>query len=160
MAVGRFSAMVQMLVWRRTDGKYLLLRRSPTKDFGAGEWESGTGRLEQGEGFGQALRRESREEFGIDVRVEGLLGTAHFYRGAPVPENELVGLVFGCSVDDAEDLRLSDEHTEHRWMTAQEATEFLPPDHWVSRSIARAGIFRELMPEELCQLHWNGDFEL
>ena len=83
----------------------------------------------------------------------------HFYRGAPVPENELVGLVFGCSVDDAEDLRLSDEHTEHRWMTAREATEFLPPDHWLSRSIARAAAFRELMPKELRRLHWNGDFE-
>jgi len=76
MAVGRFIAMVQMLVWCRTDGKYLLLRRSPTKDFAPGEWESGTDRLEQGEGFGQALRRESREELGLEVRVECLLGTA------------------------------------------------------------------------------------
>ena len=92
MAIGRFIAMVAMLVWRRSDGKYLLLRRSPAKDFAPGEWESGSGRLEQGEGFVQALRRESREELGVDVRIECLLGTTHFYRGDPVPDNDMVGI--------------------------------------------------------------------
>jgi hypothetical protein len=28
MAIGRFLAMVGVLVWRQTDGKYLLLQRS------------------------------------------------------------------------------------------------------------------------------------
>ena len=40
MEVGRFIAMIGMLVWRRTDGRYLLLRRSPTKDFAPGQWGS------------------------------------------------------------------------------------------------------------------------
>ena len=148
-----------MLVWRRSDGKYLLLRRSPAKDFAPGEWESGSGRLEQGEGFVQALRRESREELGVDVRIECLLGTTHFYRGDPVPDNDMVGISFGCSVDDASGLRLSDEHSEHRWMTAKETSEFLPADHWLSALVAGAEIFRNLMPTELRRLHWKGDFE-
>ena len=159
MAVGRFIAMVGMLVWHRTEGRYLLLRRSPTKDYAPGQWESGSGRLEQGEGFIEALQRESREELGLDVRVECLLGATHFYRGEPAPENEMVGVTFGCSVSDVSDLALSDEHSEHRWVTAQEAVEFLPRDHWLTALIIRAEAFRKFMPVELRRLHWEGDLE-
>ena len=160
MAVGRFIAMVGMLVWRRTDGRYLLLRRSDARDYAPGQWETGSGRLEQGEGFLEALRRESREELGLEVRVECLLGVTHFYRGEPTPGNEMVGVSFGCSVDDASCLSISDEHSEHRWVTAQEAVAFLPPDHWLSALVARAETFRKLMPEELRRLHWTGGVDV
>ena len=157
--VGRFIAMVGMLVWRRTDGRYLLLRRSPTKDFAAGQWESGSGRLEQGEGFIDALKRESLEELGLEVRIECLLGTTHFYRGKPTPENEMVGIAFGCSLGDGSGLQLSEEHSEHRWATAEEAAGLLPSDHWLYKLILRAEDFRNLMPVELRKLHWHGDLE-
>ena len=156
---GRYTALVCMLVWNRLDGRYLLLRRSPTRDYASGQWESGSGRLEQGEGFKEALRRESREELGLDVRIECLLGATHFYRGAPVPANEMVGVSFGCSVEDASGLTLSHEHSEHRWVTAEEAAELLSPDHWLSALIVRAEAFRALMPVELRRLHWDGDID-
>ena len=159
MAAARFIAMVGMLVWRWSDGRYLLLRRSSNKDYAPEQWESGSGRLEQGEGFIEALWRESREELGLDVRIECLLGTAHLYRGEAVPDNEMVGVSFGCSVDDASGLTLSDEHSEHRWVTAGEATALLPPDHWLIALMARAEEFRELMPVELRKLHWQGDLD-
>ena len=151
--------MVGMLVWRRSDGKYLLLKRSPTKDFAPGEWETGSGRLEQGEGFIQALRRESLEELGLEVRLECILGVTHFYRGAPDPANEMVGVSFGCSVADESGLSLSEEHSEHAWLTAEEAIAFLPANHWLGQLVARADALRMLMPEELRQLHWGGDIE-
>ena len=159
MAMGRFIAMVGMLVWRQDDGRYLLLRRSPTRDYAPGQWETGSGRLEQGEGFIEALRRESKEEFGVEVRIECLLGTTHFYRGEPIPDNDMVGVSFGCSVDNGCVLTISDEHSEHRWVTAAEATAFLPPSHWLSALITRAEAFRKMMPVELRMLHWDGDFE-
>ena len=159
MTAGRYLAMVSMLVWHRHEGRYLLLRRSSSRDHAPGQWESGSGRLEQGEGFIEALRRESREELGLDVRIECLLGTTHFYRGEPVPGNELVGVSFGCSVEDASGLNLSDEHSGHRWVTAEEAAALLSPDHWLSALIVRAEAFRALMPVELRRLHWEGDID-
>ena len=159
MGVGRFIAMVGMLVWRRSDDRYLLVRRSASRDFAPGEWETGSGRLEQGEGFLEALRRECMEELGLDVRIECILGVTHFYRGVSEPANEMVGISFGCSVGDASGLSLSDEHSEHRWVTAEDAAAFLPPGHWLSALIARAEAFRTLMPEELRRLHWTGDIE-
>ena len=159
MAAGHFIGMVGMLVWRWTDGRYLLLRRSPNKDFAPGQWESGSGRLEQGEGSIEALQRESREELGLDVRIECLLGTVHLYRGEVVPDNEMVGVTFGCSVGDASGLNLSDEHSEHRWVTVEEAAALLPPSHWLIALIERAGAFRKLMPVELRKLQWKGNME-
>ena len=151
--------MVGMLVWRRSDDRYLLLRRSASKDFAPGEWETGSGRLEQGEGFLEALRRECLEELNLEVRVECMLGVTHFYRGASDPRNEMVGVSFGCSVADTSGFSLSEEHSEHRWVTAEEAEELVPPGYWLSTLLARAEAFRRLMPEEFRRLHWSGDFE-
>ena len=118
------------------------LRRSEDKDFAAGEWETGSGRLDQGEGFADAVRRESMEELAAEVRIECILGTTHFYRGDPTPENDMVGVSFGCSVPDESDMSFSSEHSEHRWMTAAEAAEFLPDGHWLSELVQRAEVFR------------------
>ncbi len=159
MAVGRVLAMVGVVVWHRSDGKYLLLRRSAARDFAPGVWECASGRLEQGEGFPEAVRREAREELGLDVRIECFLGTAHFYRGGARPENEMVGVHFGCSVKDSTGLRRSDEHSAHRWVTLAEAEDLLTHDHFMSRLFARAEEVRRVTPTELQRLHWEGDFE-
>ena len=159
MKPSRFLAMVGALVWRWNDGKYLVLQRSESKDFAAGQWECVSGRVDQGESFLQAVRRETREELGLDVRIEFILGTAHFYRGDTLPRNEMVGVHFGCSIDGAAELRLSDEHSTYKWVTAAEAITLFQPEYWLGALIARAQAFRDLMPDELRRLHWNGDFD-
>jgi len=160
MAVGRFLAMVGVLVWRQTDGKYLLLQRSGAKDFAAGQWECVTGRLEQGESFLQAVRREAFEELGLEVHIEFVLGTTHFYRGEELPENEMVGVHYGCSIQDATRMQLSDEHCASQWVTAEQAAALFPAGHWLRALIARAEVVRRLMPQELLQFYRNDGFEL
>ena len=159
MPVGRYIAMVGFLVWRHGDGRYLLLKRSEAKDFEPGEWETGSGRLEQGEGFAEALRRESREELGIELRAECIVGTTHFYRGEPEPGNELVGVILGCSVPDETKLILSEEHIDCKWMTADEARNFLQRDHWLSSLIDQANKFRQSIPSTMREFYQTGDFE-
>jgi 8-oxo-dGTP diphosphatase len=82
MSIGRFYAGIAAVIWSSQTGQYLLLRRSDEKDYGPGIWECVTGRVDQGEGFEDALHREVREELGVSVQVEYILGTTHFYRGA------------------------------------------------------------------------------
>lgn len=160
MASGRFLAMVGALVWRQTDGKYLLLQRSAAKDFAAGQWECVTGRLEQGESFVQAVRREVFEELRLDVHIECVLGTTHFYRGEALPENEMVGVHYGCSIPDATPMQLSDEHCASQWVTAEQAQSLFPAGHWLRVLIARAEVVRGLMPHELLQFYHREGFEL
>ncbi len=159
MEEGRFQAMVGVLVWHREDGKFLVLQRSPERDWAAGKWECPSGRLQQGEGLIEAVHREALEETNLKVRIECLLGTAHFYRGSEAPENEMIGVHFGCSVDDATDFVMSDEQSAFRWVTAEEAQAMFPYPDFMGRLIARAVRFQALMPVELRQLHWDDDLE-
>jgi len=153
MGIGRFCAFVGVLLWSPESDKYLLLKRAEHRDVGGGTWECVTGRLDQGESFSDALRREVHEELGVEVRVDFVVGTGHFYRGEKKPENEMVGIQFCASVDDPEAIRLSDEHSESRWVTAEEAYRLLPGDHWLVKVIGRAEVIRALLPSELVEYH-------
>lgn len=148
MPIGRFIGGVGALVWSPRLDKYLLLRRAADKDFAGGIWECVTGRVEQGEGFEDALLREVREELGVEVELEFILGTTHFYRGAATPENELIGVVCLVSLDDPESIRVSSEHSEARWMSAAEIYALLDVDHassrWIRGVIERAEALKEL----------------
>jgi 8-oxo-dGTP diphosphatase len=163
MNIGKFYAGIGALIWSPRNERYLLLRRSSAKDYGAGAWECVTGRVDQGEGFEQALHREVMEELGVHVQVMALLGTTHFYRGAPVPENELIGVVFLCSLDDPDSIHISLEHSEHRWMTAGEVMASLaaddPTTRWARRLITRGEIIRKLLPNELANYYQSAGVE-
>jgi len=157
---GRFQVAIGALLWRPSDGRYLVLRRSGDKDFAAGMWDCVTGRVDQGEGIVEALHREVGEELGIVVRTDFLIGTFRFFRGARHPDNEMVGLHFCCSFDETQQLRLSWEHSKYRWVTRSEADALLPPGHWLRPVIARADALRALTPPQLIRMRRSDGFEL
>jgi 8-oxo-dGTP diphosphatase len=160
MTIGHFLGGIAALIWDAAQDRYLLLRRSASKDFLSGDWECVTGRVEQGESFVQALKREVWEEIGIDqVQIEFLIGVTHFYRGAERSENELLGAIFGCTIQAVEQVRIEDEHSELRWVTAQKALEMLPADHWLEWVIRRAEALRRNTPLELHDLFLQEGFE-
>ncbi len=163
MVIGRFLAGIAAVIWAPGTGQYLLLRRSEHKDFGAGVWECLTGRVDQGEGFEDALHREVGEELGVGVQVEYILGTTHFYRGPANPENELVGVVYLCELSKPESIRTSSEHSEFRWVNAAQAIDLLnAPDastQWARRVIEQCDAIRPLLPKKLLELQQRTGFE-
>ncbi len=159
MSVGRFYAMVGALL-RSPDGRYLLLQRSADKDVAAGAWDCVTGRVDQGESFTQALHREVGEELGVQVQVDFIIGTVHFYRGETRPENELLGVQYCCTLENPEAIQTSWEHSRHRWVTPQEAEELFPASHWLYKSIHWAEIIRALSPLELLDHYRANGFEV
>lgn len=154
-APGRFLAGIAALL-RRADGDVLLLRRVGHRDVGAGVWECVTGRVNQGESFEEALHREVREETGLSVRVETVIGLSHFHRGDPVPANELQGIIVTCRVTGADEVALTDEHSDCRWVSLSEARELLTGDHpgtaWLRRVLDRAEAVWQVLPEDLVRL--------
>jgi 8-oxo-dGTP diphosphatase len=164
MSIGRFYAGIAALIRSPDSACYLLLRRSEHKDFGGGVWECVTGRVEQGEGFEEALQREVREELGLQVQVEHILGTTHFYRGPSTPDNELVGVVYLCSSPDSASILISPEHSEYRWLSAYEALELLsasdPSTAWARQVIERAEVIRPMLAEEMISFQHHHGFEL
>lgn len=164
MTIGRFYGGIGTLIWSPEKQRYLLLRRAASKDFAAGVWECVTGRVEQGESFEDALHREVREELGVTARVLCILGTTHFYRGASTPDNEIIGVVYLCVVDDAEAVDISAEHDAMRWVTVQEAGALLTATdlstQWMRRVIERAEKVRQLLPPSLLHYYEQVGFEL
>lgn len=117
--VGAVCALV-----RRGD-RILALRRALTKDAAPGIWEAVSGRLEPGEDPLEAVHREIREETGLVVRVDPRPWAAFSTDRAGVP----MLIVYYVAEWIAGDLRLSEEHSEGRWMGAEEfasATPILP----------------------------------
>ena len=164
MTIGIFSTGIGALIYDESSDAYLILKRSPEKDFAAEAWECVTGRVDQGEGFEDALHREVREELSIEVKPLFIIGTTHFYRGPERPENELVGIVYCCSSPNPDELRLSKEHTEYRWVSVPELREMAGADHpaeeWLIRVIDRAEMMRRHYPPVLIKLHQLEGFEL
>jgi 8-oxo-dGTP diphosphatase len=160
MSIGRFYAGIGALLWYPADGTYLVLKRSAEKDFAAEVWECVTGRVDQGEDFTQAVHREVREELGVAVQIDFVVGTMHFYRGEARPENELLGVQFCCSIEDPDAITLSAEHSEYCWVTAAAAAELFPQGHWLARTIRRAEAIRALSPPELLAYHRREGWEL
>lgn len=164
MGIGRFLGGIGVLVWDPTSDMYLLLKRSEQKDFAAGLWECVTGRVDQGEGFEDAARREVFEELQVEVQLLHILGTTHFYRGVERPENELIGVVFLGLIDLVHDIDISHEHSEYRWVSAQGALELLRSsegsESWLAKVIERAERLRTYLPEELLKLNERTGFEL
>jgi 8-oxo-dGTP pyrophosphatase MutT (NUDIX family) len=164
MSIGRFLAGVSVLLMEADGPRYLILKRAAHRDFGAGLWESMTGRVEQGEGFEEAAHREVLEELGVSVTLRLLLGTIHFYRGAPVAENEMLGVVYAATVAGPAAPQIGDEHSEPRWVTAAEAEDLLhsahPAEDWLLRVIRRAEQVRAHTPPELVDTFGQQGFEM
>lgn len=98
------------------DERVLAMRRAPTKDAGAGLWETISGRVSVGEEPLAAVEREIQEECGLEVRVDPRPVDAYAaYRGtAP-----MVVIVYACDYVDG-DVRCSEEHDEYAWWTPDE----------------------------------------
>ncbi len=112
-----------------TDGRVLLLRRSPER---GGFWQPVTGRIEPGENAGEAARRELREETGAEASVEELgyrhaFGLERGFAGGGGPEIRVAEeTAFAARLPANFAPRLSDEHVEGAWLSAAEALSRLP----------------------------------
>jgi len=107
------------------DGHILLLRRSATRDHGAGEWEPVSGRVEPGESPRVAAIREVKEETGLDVDVLAPVDTFRFLRGAARVER--LGIAFHCRLTGGT-LALSAEHDDARFTPRGEILSTDLPD--------------------------------
>lgn len=127
---GRFQVVVCFLIER--DRQVLLLKRTMSKDEAPGQWETGSGRVEQGESAIQAVVREAREETGLEIEVVAPLDTFHFYRG-PLRE-ETIAITFHCRATGGR-LVLSSEHDEAKWVPREHLDKLDTLPEWVQRAL-------------------------
>ena len=98
-----------------SSGKVLLVRRSPFRAYYPGVWDLFGGHVEDGESSEDALRREAREELGVELDSFRLLGTVH----DPAERADIH--VFVVTAWRGEPINAApQEHTEIGWFPAVE----------------------------------------
>ena len=97
--------------------KFLIAQRNLNKDQG-GLWEFPGGKVETGETYKEALKREIKEEFNADIEVEEYIGE-NFYH---YPEKD-IKLIFLKAKLLNDKIELN-EHEDFSWITKEEKDKF------------------------------------
>ena len=111
------SAPVPVVAGAIKRGDRLLLCRRPAHKARGGQWEFPGGKIEAGESAQAALKRELREELGIEIRPEEPLACID-YR---YPELTIRLTLLQASIVSGIPQLL--EHTQFRWTTPEAAAE-------------------------------------
>lgn len=92
-------------------GRLLIIRRHP-KDVHAAIWEIPGGRLELAEDPHSGLKREVKEEAGIDIEIIRPLNVQHFTR----EDGQVITMLIFLCKPLSKAVKLSAEHTAYDWM--------------------------------------------
>ncbi len=115
---------VDSYIYRKTDAgpDYLMLKRSPGKHY-EHIWQGVAGKIEDGETATETIIRELKEETGkIPQRLFVADHIASFF-DAHKDRIQMVP-IFGIEVTDS-DVILSNEHSDYKWVTFEEALNLL-----------------------------------
>lgn len=99
---------------------FLLLKRIPEK---GGFWQPITGGAEMQEEIVDCLKREAREETGV-YQINEVIDTKYQFDFSD-HGHDYTEYVYGGEVGTSQEITLSREHTEYRWVTAAEAFSLL-----------------------------------
>ena len=103
------------------NGKLLLIKRRSNDVHFPGVWEIPGGRLTPGEDPYLGLKREIKEESGLEVTVLLPLSINYFVRA---DGQTITAIVFVCKTNQ-ENIVLSEEHTEYQWVSLKVAKKII-----------------------------------
>lgn len=119
---GRFVVAVGAMIEHAGTGKILLMKRAGNAAYAPGIWEDMAGRVKQFEEPEDALRREVKEETGLEIEIVKPIAVFRLFRGEETADNEVVVITFWCRTS-SDTPTLSEEHSDFRWVTPHEALE-------------------------------------
>ncbi len=103
------------------DKDLLLIKRRTNDVHAAGVWEIPGGRLNLGEDPLEGLKRETKEETGLEIEILNIINVNHFMRQ---DGQKITMLIFLCKpLSDL--VTLSEEHTDFIWANLDKAKEKL-----------------------------------
>ena len=122
------------------DGKLLMLKRDNKDLHTPGEWEIPGGRLTSGEDPFEGLKRETLEETGLNIEILNPMRIHHFTRD----DGQKITMVTFLCKPLSNDIKLSEEHSEHSWVDVDEAKDKIHPSF-----LDEIKVFKELFKDKL-----------
>lgn len=100
------------------EGRFLVLKRNERVTAFPGLWSLPGGKIEGNENVDEALKREVAEETGLKIGSGKIfLNDAAFTR----PDGQTAKVFcFLCEAENPDDLKVSDDFTDYKWVTSQE----------------------------------------
>lgn len=105
-------------------GEILFVKRSENDSFLPGSWELPGGGVEYGENIEKTLRREIKEECGLDAEVGFPVAASDYYMKDDKKEIQRVEIIFLCKlINPTQTIILSREHSEYKWVSSNKISE-------------------------------------
>lgn len=105
---------VEAIIINSKNDLLVLKRNNPPAN---GEWWFPGGRIRRGDTFSQTLKREVKEETGLDVEMLGFIGAYERL----FPERHDIPLVFLCRCKDDQKVTLNSEHSDYKFLNVNRA---------------------------------------
>lgn len=119
------SNLVEVHIFRKVDAgmEFLLLKRSLGESY-EHLWQMVSGAIEENEKAYKTALREAKEETGLNPERFWTLPNVNSYYS---PDSDTLNLipVFAIQVDSASKVRISDEHSEYKWLFKDECKKHL-----------------------------------
>lgn len=104
--------------------KVLILRESSEyESSNQGKYDLPGGKIKPGEPFGQALKREVKEEAGIDIRLGKPFSISEWKPMVNSVRYHIVATFIECFAD-SDDVRLGKDHDDFKWIEPEDYKNF------------------------------------
>ncbi len=107
------------------DGKVLVIRESSDYSDGSNEglFDVVGGRVEPGEKYDESLKREVKEETGLNVEINSPFAVREWRPEVKGEKWQIVGVFFKCKADSKEVI-LGRDHEEYKWINPESHEEY------------------------------------
>ncbi len=123
------SLTVKAVIVDRENEQVLLLKRSKKVPWNAEKWDLPGGHVDEGESVEEAVKREVREETGLEVKLDTVIKVSEFPKESRQFQDEKRGLRYLTFLKEGQNpqkVKLNKrEHSEFQWLNLEEAINLL-----------------------------------
>ena len=108
----------------KKDNKLLILRHAPHKNEGKIFWGVPGGHIDWDEDPESALKREAKEELGVEIKIEKILFS---WKKIINPKHQVILIAYQCSLKDPEaKFTLTPDDDQYHWFSFDELEKYFP----------------------------------
>lgn len=126
---------VSVIVVIKSSGQFLIVQRSKHDDIFPGKWQNLGGKIELGETIEMAIKREVKEEIGLDIKAHPIFLQSYSWKKDEESPVRL-GLIFLIELKDKPSeyrIKLDNELSNFGWFSLNEAKKMNDEDKLIGK---------------------------